>query len=84
MNEAEVSNILMLNKAALALVLGTLFYVYRRYVQRCNCEKCSFHVNEYRVERMRKADEDHEDTHRMWGKCGNMECPKNPRKDEVD
>jgi hypothetical protein len=46
----------------------------------CTCEKCSYHQNEVRVARLRKADEDHDFTHRNWGKCANRECPRNERR----
>lgn len=81
MNEQEVMSTLMLNKGALALALGALAYL-RWWASECRCEKCGFHVNEARMKRAREADKDHSDTHRSWGKCGNPDCPDNPR--EVD
>lgn len=46
----------------------------------CNCGKCAFHQNEYRVERLRKKDEEHDTTHRNWGNCGDQTCPRNTKR----
>lgn len=51
----------------------------------CTCEKCAFHQNEARVERLRKAERDHDRQHKgdnFGGSpdrfdCSDIHCPRN-------
>lgn len=57
----------------------------------CRCEKCSFHVNEQRIARLRADELRHDADHKGFGfkagepdrfSCGDDNCNRNPRKEK--
>ena len=65
-----------------AIYLGVLCLFALAWLARhrnCNCEKCAFHQNEARVERLRKKEQDHDAEHN-WGDCRDRTCPRNGKR----
>lgn len=47
----------------------------------CRCEKCSFHVNEARLTRLRRKEEAHQQGHKLGYTCNNEGCEFRKRVD---
>lgn len=87
MNEIEVIGGLAMHNSWVMLAAAALLWLaWMARWRPCRCEKCAFHQNEARVERLKQAERKHDALHKGFGytqstpdlyKCSDPECYRN-------
>lgn len=83
----SIGTVLLIDFVAILLLMVAVTYL-RWWAAKCRCEKCSFHVNEYRMAHVRQQELNHDAEHKGWGfktgdpdvkDCHMERCPRNRR-----